>query len=73
MKAYYIICKRNTASKNPSVRRTRHDRFMLLSNCEMCFKKNLRFITYLEASRLLSKLVIRTPLANIPLIGDILL
>ena len=39
MKAYYIICKRNTASKNPSVRRTRHDRFMLLSNCEMCFKK----------------------------------
>ena len=45
---------------------------MLLSNCAICGKKKSKFIKNQEASGLLSKLGIRTPLSNIPLIGDIL-
>ena len=45
---------------------------MLVSNCAICGKKKLRLIKNQEASRLLNKLGIRTPLSNIPWIGDIL-
>ena len=44
----------------------------MLSNCTVCGKKKSRFIKKQEASGLLSKLGIKTPLSNIPLIGDIL-
>ena len=45
---------------------------MLSSNCTICGKKKSRFIKNQEASKLLSKLGIRTPLNNVSLIGDIL-
>ena len=45
---------------------------MLLSNCTICVRKKSTFIKNQEASGLLGKLGIRTPLSNVPLIGDTL-
>ena len=72
METHCVSCKKNTANKNSSVRRTKQNRLMLVSNCAVCGKKKLSFIKNQEASSLLGKLRIRTPLSNIPLFGDIL-
>ena len=69
---YCVSCKKNTMNKNSSVRRTKQNRLMLILNCAICSQKKLRFITNQEASKLLNKLGIRSPLNNITLIGDIL-
>ena len=45
---------------------------MLVSNCAILVRKKLTVIKNREASESLSKLWIRTPLSNVPLIGDIL-
>ena len=44
---------------------------MLVSNSVICDRKKSRFIKNQEASRLLSKLGMRTPLRDFLLIGDI--
>ena len=67
-----VGCKKNTANKSSSVRKTKQNRLMLVLNFAICGKKIPRFIKNQEANGLLSKLGIRTPLSNIPLIGDIL-
>ena len=63
---------RKILQPNSSVRRTKENRLMLVSNCAIYGKKKSRFIENQQASGVLSKLGIRTPLRNIPLIGDIL-
>ena len=45
---------------------------MLLAKCEVCDSKELKFITEQEASGLLSSLVTKTTLSEIPLLGPIL-
>ena len=45
---------------------------MLLSKCAMCGSKNSRFIKNQEAKGLLSNLGIRTPLSEVPILGDAL-
>ena len=50
--AYCVRCKKNTTNKISSVRRTRQNRLMLVSNCAICGKKKSRFIKNQEASRL---------------------
>ena len=45
---------------------------MLVSNCAICGKKKPSFIKKQEENASLSKLGIKTPLSNVPLIGDIL-
>ena len=59
METYWVSCKKNTANKNSSVRRTRKNRLMFVSNCTVCGTKKLGFIKNQEADRLLSKLEIR--------------
>ena len=61
METYCVSCKKNTANKNSSVRRTKQNRLMLVSNCAICGEKKSRFIKNQEASVLLSNLGIRTP------------
>ena len=41
---YCNSCKENTANKNSSVRKTKKNRLMLLSNCAISDKKKLTFI-----------------------------
>ena len=44
METYYVTCKRNTANKRSSVRRTKQNRLMLVSNYAACGKKKSGFI-----------------------------
>ena len=45
---------------------------MILSKCALCGSKKSKFIKKQEASGLLSKLGIKTPLSKIPVLGDVL-
>ena len=45
---------------------------MILSKCAICGSKKSEFIKKQEASGLLSKLGIKTPLSKIPIVGDVL-
>ena len=47
----YVSCKKNTANKNSSVRRTNQNRLMFLPNFAVCGKTKSRFIKNEEASR----------------------
>ena len=40
METHCVSCIENTAIKNSSVRRTKENRLMLLSNCAICGEKN---------------------------------
>ena len=44
MENYCVSCKKNTANENSSVRKTKQNRLMLLSNCAVCGKKKITFI-----------------------------
>ena len=52
METYCVGCRKNTANENASVRRTKQNRLMLLSNCAVWGKKKSRFIKNQEAIRL---------------------
>ena len=69
---YYLKCRKNTESKNPTVARAKPRTIMLLLNCVVCHSKNSKFIEQQEASGLLSSLGIKTPLCQIPLVGPLL-
>ena len=45
---------------------------MILSKCAICGSKKSNFFLKKEASGLLSKLGIKTPLSKIPILGDVL-
>ena len=64
--------KKNTESKNPKGVKTKSERIMLLSNCEVCDTRKLKFIIGQKASGLLSSLGIKIPLSKIPLVGPLL-
>ena len=61
-----LKCSKNTESKNPKVVRTKNGRIMVLSKCEVCNSKKLKFIKQQEASGLLNSLGIKIPLNKIP-------
>ena len=52
--------------------RSKQNKLILVSTCNICGKKKSSFIKSHKTSGLLSKLGIRTPLSHIQLIGDIL-
>ena len=43
IESYCFSCKKNTANKNSNVRRTKQNRFMLVSSCTICGKKKPKF------------------------------
>ena len=62
MKSYCLKCKKNTENIDPNVSVSSNGRTLILSKCAICGSKKSRFI----------KLVIRTPLSKVPVLGDIL-
>ena len=44
METYCFSWKKNTTNENSSVRKTKQNRLMLLSNCAVCGKKRSTFI-----------------------------
>ena len=72
MESYCLKCKKYTKNINPQVSSTSNDKLMIISKCAICGSKKSKCIKKQEASRLLSKLGIKTPLSKIPLLGDVL-
>ena len=68
---YYLMCRKNTESKNPKVVKTKNRRTMLLSKIEVCNSKKLRFIKEQEASESLNTLGVKILLNRIPLMGPL--
>ena len=52
--------------------KTKNGRLILSSKCAICGSKKSRFMKEQEVKGLLSNLGIKTPLSNIPLLGDLL-
>ena len=72
MLSYCLKCKKYTESINPQVSKTTNGKAMTLSTCATCGSKKLKFIKEQQAKGLLSNLGLKTPLNNIPVLGDIL-
>ena len=69
MNSYCLSCKKDTKNINPKIVRTKNNRLIILSKCDICNNKKSRFIKEQEARGLLSNLGIRTPLSKIPLLN----
>ena len=72
MESYCLKCKKYTKNVNPQVSGTSNGKLMILSKCAICGSKKSKFINKQEASGLLSKLGIKTPLSKFPVLADIL-
>ena len=72
MESYCLKCKKYTKNINPQVSSTNNRKLMILSKCAICGSRKSKFINKQEASGLLSKLGIKTPLSKVPIQGDIL-
>ena len=70
---YSLKCRKNTESKNSKVVRAKNRKIMILSKCEVCDSKKLKFIKEQEANVLLSSLGIKAPLIKVLLLGPDLL
>ena len=72
MESYCLKFKKYTKNINPQVSSTSNGKLMIFSKCAICGSKKSKFIKKQEASGLLSKLGIKTPLSKIPILGDVL-
>ena len=72
MLTYCLECIKNTENVGSKVSKNENGRIMLLSEYAVCGSRNSRFMKEQEAKGLLSNLVLKTPLSNIPLLGKIL-
>ena len=72
MLSYCLKCRKNNKSINPKVSKTTNGKTMILSKCAICGSKKSKFIKEQQAKGLLNNLGLRTPLSNIPILGDIL-
>ena len=64
--------KKNTESIDLNVSATSNGKTMTLSKCAICGSKKSKSIKKHQVNGLLTNLGIKTPLAKIPLLGDIL-
>ena len=64
--------QKNTKNVDSKVLKTKIDKTMLSSKCAICGSRKPRFMKEQEAKGLFSSLGIKTPLSNIPLLGNIL-
>ena len=71
MESYCLKCKKYTKNVNPQVSSTSNGKLMI-SKSAICGSKKSKFINKQEASGLLNKLGIKTPLSKLPVVGDIL-
>ena len=72
MESYCLKCKKYTKNIKPQLSSTSNGKLMILSKCAICGGKKSNFINKQEASELLSKLGIKTPLSKISILGDVL-
>ena len=66
MKAYCLVCRKNTDNVNSKMTKTKNGRLQLKSQCSICGNKKSRFVKKQEANGILSSSGIKTPLSKIP-------
>ena len=64
--------QKNTKNVDSKVLKTKIDKTMLSSKCVIRGSRKSKFMKEQEAKGLFSRLGIKTPLSNIPLLGNIL-
>ena len=67
MLLYCLKCKTNTRNIDVEMIKNKNGRLDLSSKCAACVNKKSRFMKEQEAEGLLSNLVVKTPLSQIPL------
>ena len=72
MKSYCLKYRKDTENRDSKVLGSSNGRVTILSKCAICGSEKTRFIKNQEAKGLLSKLVIKTPLNKVLILGDIL-
>ena len=72
MESYCVKCKKHAKNVNPQVSSASNGKLMILSKCAICGSRKSKFINKQEASGLLCKLGVKTPLSKVPVLGDIL-
>ena len=72
IKSYCLKCRKDTENINPKFSNTSNSRKIISSKYATCGSKKSRFIKDQEAKRLLSNLIVRTPLSKVLILGDIL-
>ena len=72
MKSHCLNCRKDTENINPNFSSTSNGKTIILSKCATWGSKKSRFIKNQEARGLLSNLGLRTPLSNVPVLGDTL-
>ena len=72
MESYCLKCKKHTKNINSQVSSTSNGKMMILSKCAISGSRKSKFIKKQDAKGLLSKLGIKAPLSNVPVLGDIL-
>ena len=72
MLAYCFKCKQNTRNIDSKMLETKNGRTIFSSKRAICGSKKLRFMKEQEAKGFLSNLGLKTPLSNIPILGDVL-
>ena len=69
--SYCLKCEKNSDSTNPKFSATSNGKTMILSKCAIYGSEKSKFIKKQEAKGLLSNIGIRTPLSQVPLLGNI--
>ena len=69
MNTYCLKCKANTDNIDPKIFKTKNNRLLMQSKCNVCGTKKSRFIKKQDAKGSLSNLEIKTPLSKIPLLN----
>ena len=71
METYCLKCRKYTKNIKSQINSSSNGKTMI-SKCAVCNSRKCKFIKKQEAKGLLNKLVIKTPLNKIPLLGDVL-
>ena len=66
---YCLVCKKHTKNTIPKIVRNSQDRLLIQSNCVICGSNKSRCIKEQKALGILSKLGIKTPLSQVPLLN----
>ena len=70
MNTYCLKCKKNTSNIDSKMIKTKNNRILMQSKCNVYKTKKSRFVKAQDAKGLLSNLGIKTPLTNsIPLLN----
>ena len=72
MNTYCVKCRKDIENINLKMFRTKNNRLIMLSKCPVCRIKKSRFIKNQKEKGLLSNFGVRTPLSEVPILGDIL-